>query len=222
MLTRYFDWREDTDTGAGWCPRFLGDRAGVGFYLAHDVLEHRPGDDPTFHQEVMAFGRMVYTRGIQNWFDDGGFPLGMEIFDDQVLRELHWETDSVHIEDAPRHVELQRLGDQAAIDFITMMMEGIKKANSWHAEDREQPLLGERELRTIQSLLCLGYMDARRRFARQRYYATSRTLFDLIETQVALVKEDYGVLRVQVSIPRCDVIVQHGTTDDRGRFVPYY
>lgn len=68
MLKRRFEWKDDTELGAGWVPAWNEhlDFPTSGFGAAHDVLEHFPKLGG-MQGEMMAFGAMHFVRSEYSW-----------------------------------------------------------------------------------------------------------------------------------------------------------
>lgn len=73
-MTRTFRWVDDSQTktgNSGWLPTWFDcesyDPSG-GLGVAHDCLEHRFTDRGLWHQELMAFGAMIYARCLGGYF----------------------------------------------------------------------------------------------------------------------------------------------------------
>lgn len=87
MLKRRFEWKDDTELGAGWVPAWNEhlDFPTTGFGAAHDVLEHFPKLGG-MQGEMMAFGAMHFVRS-----DDWKFRNSRDIYEAQkndIAREL--------------------------------------------------------------------------------------------------------------------------------------
>lgn len=61
---------EDGEHGAGFLLATAADgfTPGSGLTIAHDLLEHFPKDSGKVHEEAMAFGAILWIRGMNNFF----------------------------------------------------------------------------------------------------------------------------------------------------------
>lgn len=74
-IVRKFEWRYDDEWGVhGWAPAKMPhfNALGVGFGIAHDVLEHFSDTDDSLEGEFMAFGSILYFRAETDWWAHEG------------------------------------------------------------------------------------------------------------------------------------------------------
>jgi hypothetical protein len=223
-MIRKFEWLGDEEIGEGWVPLFLGDSAGAASIIAHDILEHRPGDEPTYEQELMALGRAIFVRAVNGFRDQepGGW-IGNEI--GYFLRRGE-RRDRQRIEPAPRVVDRQRLPDSV----VAIIDGAIKHAREtlWteiQPDDREEmrsAIIKRPERQAIRDWLALGFIDAKRRY-RGFEPGDLEDLYQRINEKAlepAFSSADEGeYLRVTVNLRRQTAKLERGFYDDRGRLV---
>lgn len=166
-IVRRFIWLDEDRFGsAGWVPMWIPKSAEFNATtgtrgIMHDMLEHRLCDTGKFHEELMAFGRIMALRHESGafFYHDG--------HDQRAVRmgsELHsiWiDTQFERIEDAPR-VTLD-VGVWCK-RFIHGIAKGFLKGDRWNSDDEDSTAPSERDLANVLNWLKLGYLDAYRRF----------------------------------------------------------
>lgn len=87
-MVRRFVWSDGEDTrfgSPGWLPKWIKNShdfdPSQGLGVAHDFMEHRLCDTGQWHEELMAFGAMVHTRVLGDYFMRPNTPhnLGIEL-----------------------------------------------------------------------------------------------------------------------------------------------
>lgn len=155
-----------------WVPRSAGfDPALTCQGLLHDMLDHRLNDRGHFHEEVMAFGRIIATRvetgvvrpSFRN--NSRGEDMGEELM--SALNDLLMEsakTQEDFLIEAP-HVSIS-LGSSAN-EHIRDVCTGFKALNKCMIEGDEEGSLkpfSAVQMANFKNWLKLGYVDARRRY----------------------------------------------------------
>lgn len=135
ILKRTFIWSPDERRGGtdGWIPAWIkheGFDPGWGLGVAHDTFEHRTCDNGSWPQEIMAFGAMLYIRGLSGYFTHlHGEPVGF--FMGKEAGELWIDAGKPKLfEPAPmRGIRRARLDDDffvEAPEFVEGMLHGIE------------------------------------------------------------------------------------------------
>lgn len=152
---------KDEDFGTdGWMSAWIGRSRGFnvntqGFGLVHDMLEHALTDTGTFHEELMAFGRMEVLRA-----DSGVLAYNspyMGNWQTALGRELHgiWMTAYCpELEQAPP-IDLEDGWEHAS---------GIVRAFRGLCEDLGDEKPDEDFYRSLGAWVQIGHRDALRRY----------------------------------------------------------
>jgi hypothetical protein len=149
----------------GWIPMWVPPEAGFtessGRFVFHDLIEHRLCDTGGYHEELMAFGRMLVVRvehGLietNNWFQRRGpaaaYDLGIEAAN--LLRNVeqegrHW------IPLAPAYEP-----HEDAIDAVHEFLAGLKSGIRSEELETRRGFYGN-----AKAWVHIGYRDALRRY----------------------------------------------------------
>jgi len=186
-IVRYFMQHEGEDTGIKgfvplWIPKSVGFDPMDAMGMMHDMLEHRLCDRGHYHEELMAFGRIIALRGIPGHLQRGqamppGESLGTElagIWADAL------EGRDQDLMPAP--------GTTPVADYAEKMINNVAKALIDNAEsmahDRDQCFVPDAGFkRSARSWLRIGYLDALRRYGQQDHgcYDTGAVAFGWAE-----------------------------------------
>jgi hypothetical protein len=171
-IIRYFLCREWHEVGVMgftplWIPKSCGFDPSEARGMMHDMLEHRLSDRGKFHEEVMAFGRIIALRAMPGFgFDRGGYRpdkvLGMELAG-IFARGFENSGEPPTIERAPE----TGFAENYAENFIEEMVKSFKQSIASELQDRfdeSVPLPGASLYRSLASWLRIGYIDAIRRY----------------------------------------------------------
>lgn len=237
MIRRDFKWVHSSDMGSGWLPMFMGENADVAALPAHDILDHRPGDMPTFAQEMVALGRGLYTRGMvsryapleRNSTTDPAEILGGDIGSDMLLQE-RWNDRDVVMPD--RRPNWRKLPEDVA-QVIRRTVE-IAEESLWAHErpyqeaDRSKSLdwvakatLTQDEAQAIGDYLATGWLDAHRRYGPSipdayqmaQFFESIDKAFDHTEEG----RFDGDQVRIKLNLREMTIQLGRAVFDDYGR-----
>ena len=221
MIVRDFRWGYHRDSGNGWIPTFLGDKADPVYRPAHDIFDHVKGDEPTLEQEIMALGAAIYRS-----------PFGMRpgIAVGGTLRDEHWEGNRVQT--PPRHVNLRRLPqhvrqviERASIEAEDSLWSDARPGTYEGDLRRPEDILLDYEMATIdhtedqriRSWLALGWLRASRRF----YDINIQSVFEEVNRAFEHYAGDDGefegqILRMRINWRTEDIVVLREREGPRG------
>lgn len=171
-IVRYFlqeEWEATGDQGfsAMWVPKACGFDPGGAMLMAHDMLEHRMMDRGRFHEELMAFGRVMALRTLpghcERGFTSPEYGMGSEL--SAIWADADADRNSaLGIPDAPP-TEL----DGHPEWFITRLIAYFKDSvvtelESRHDDPGDDHALTARFATAMHGWLRIGYLDALRRY----------------------------------------------------------
>lgn len=208
VITRKFVWAEWEETGIdGWLPKWLPDTSGFNPSsaqgVAHDVLEHGAREKGELHNEMKAFGRIIFVREENGYFVGkwGSIAenLGQEVF--QIWRDAR---------DSGNHHDTLDDGhaDYTFEKMIEAMLASAAKERSGEGDCGSDEYYGptDDEIRQCLHWFRIGYRDAARRYSWVGCGVCS--LFNEVANQTKALGErhEYGdVLTVKVDLRRQDV-----------------
>jgi len=218
MLIREFRRAENDETGEnGWlmkgAPSTYIPIGGMG--VAHDLLEHRQGDEGTVKDELLAFGAILYVRGLGGYFQrkgsyySPGENLGGEMASDLGIK---YEGIERGIPDPGRTL---RLEDDVE-EWIDQAIKGCRKEIQEHSRgygDSDTPWSGDQSnefLTRARGWLRRGYRMARRRYKDIDVCVLSHLFAEIEKKADHLLKDDmadYCPMVVRLDVKRGNVMV---------------
>lgn len=172
MMLRHFTMQMWDRTGTmGWQPAWLKDgdpTTGIG--VAHDVLEHLPGDTGGAEAECRAIGAAYYVRGesgyfhsLMHYFPNPIWHLSRFVAETLVSINEGEQTQTLLPPSKPSPPLADRNVERA---FDMIAAGGVVEANKAITYDREsdEPSFGSSDANIILAHLRTGYRSARRRY----------------------------------------------------------
>jgi len=140
----------------------------LGMGVAHDILEHQPGDNGTVEEELMALGAALYIRGNGNYWRGSRIPPGGHL-SGELSNDLAFKYGGVDdgIASPGRTYKLEDFAEE----WIAQALEGTKKEFEYHAqyysnELREYRANTKDYLKKVPGWLRIGYRKAKRRYSK--------------------------------------------------------
>jgi len=181
-ITRKFIWAKDRDHGSmGWLPKNIPHfNVSDGLGVTHDVMEHFSSRDDSIESEMMAFGSMLYIRGMGDYWAaiNAYYPNPADQMPNDIARFLG--ENGEHIT-APRSES--RMGDSDADDILEATFAKVRallpdELDCWSAEFDIEPVI-----MNAMAWVRIGYVACARRFHQNSPYAISDT-FQEIENYI--------------------------------------
>lgn len=172
-IVRYFCNAQSEESGIEgflpmWVPGSSNFDPGSPTLMVHDMLEHRACDQGHFHEELMAFGRVIALRVLPHVGDRYGPPsaegLGIEIggvWADEV------ESTGIRIAHAPKTTPLSEDNAEVAVQQIAerAMKAGVSEMQARNPDSEFRP--SARLHAAMVGWMRVGYLDALRRYGEQ-------------------------------------------------------
>lgn len=229
MLVRRFVYGIDDDFGnAGWIlPGVPGYNAGDGLTVAHDTLEHRPNDNGTVEDELMALGALLWLRvetGYQAQYFPNGLHAGTHMIvtgdisrmllnlvqdvaqDDCLLQALPRASRPLSDDDAEQSMR-KAVAESIASTIAETGYQSIdpELVQAWNAKLQE-PETYDR---------CLGWLRAGYRNAKRRYPRPEDIAFRVFQVvrseadRIARFAEEGDELQVVINLKKAQASVRH-------------
>lgn len=150
--------RHDEWGTLGWRPEFMPGDPYPAMAVAHDVLEHLPGDDGGAEAEFSALGAAVYVRGETGWFYST-FPGNVN------SAEQHISSDFRDIMQRVRSGEqtLRAPRRTCSCDADSMIETVIRLGSKNMVSEGDAPI-PESQRKLIRGWMRIGYRSAARRY----------------------------------------------------------
>ena len=140
----------------------------LGMGVAHDILEHQPGDNGTVEEELMALGAALYIRGNGDYWGRGGskIPPGDHLASD-ISNDLAFKYGGVD-EGIASPGRTKKLDDFVE-EWIAQAVDGTKKEFEYHAQYYSNELEEFHAnvadyLKKVPGWLRIGYRKAKKRY----------------------------------------------------------
>lgn len=172
MIKRVFEWRDENDRGypPGWVPAWIKSDdfdPSWGLGVAHDAIEHRASDTGQWHQELMAFGAMKFTRIDTGYFGTGD---GAELRLGKELTGLWLDSGKPSIAPMParRRCQFDRYDlPHDMTESTRLLTDGFLDGFDEYDLDKEG--FSQDEIVDMGYWFTVGYIQARRRYASKDY-----------------------------------------------------
>jgi hypothetical protein len=157
----------------GWRPAWMPNFDPLqGMGIAHDILEHFPGDDGSVEGELMAHGAMLFVRG-EGYFNQDRFNYQSDALEtiagdvpDLLYDELFWAGRTLGT--PPRHIVEEE--DEERLRTITHhAMSEARMSIGWRAGDHKDDLtafLNKEMDERVLGWLRRGFVRAQHRYRR--------------------------------------------------------
>ena len=213
MISRKFQYAIHDEYGTpGWKPvnMAMGDPVS-GMAVAHDTLEHFPGDPGDAEGELQALGAMLWIRGLGNYWPryepmnlhTPGEHIGADLT--EIMRHVLYENFSLN-----RPTSLgNRLADEQIEEWIHESIHEYLCNLPDEFGDRLEDAGNKQVVRAIRENIRRGFRLAQRRYARKISSDDLCTLFREIEVRAdkALEHADWGS-QIQVTVDLAKMLVR--------------
>lgn len=160
IVTRTFNWTDGSDNDIameGWLPAWFDAKnyePSGGLGVAHDMLEHRRSDTGEWHQELMAFGSVLYVRVIGG---NASIRLaGPESLCEELARLYSESGEEPNTPCLPMGARTEIVGNGQASEWISRIVAGVKNTGYFYHEEKPDTSLWGR-------WIAHGYRQTQRR-----------------------------------------------------------
>ena len=189
--------------------------------VAHDILEHFPGDDGGVEAEFMALGAAYWLRGETGYFQRNGNTHSPEAHIAADFRELyqHVAHEGFSLEDPSgatgRMLDYEE-ADEALVRACCIGLREVNDEDEYDADDEAlADFTSQESADRIVGWLRLGYLKAVERYAGVDAYTLAHSVFRAIDERAAKWLQGDAVegqtLRVTVDLKRMSVTMEAGS-----------
>lgn len=226
MIKRTFIVEEHEEYGSvGFRPSWVPNADPLGgMAVAHDILEHFPGDDGGVECELMALGAAMWIRGKGGWWHDAyhadpAYHISGDF--EELYRHVRWENFSLR--DSGR---TRPLNDEEAEDWCqraaTMGLRSVHENEGYGdlGEEEESHLsvfCSEQTRQRVVGWLRRGYRKAARRYRNSDSYSLCqifRTIQKTADKWLERGAEEQQILEVSINLRSDDLKMKGGYPPD--------